>query len=119
MATSAAADSNTCLLVAELFFETAKLFGGICDLRFRSGRTRHQFRATLLVRAPALGGAVHFQREVVQFIAVLLAFGVDGVTALHALAVFAVHCRDSFSAGVNVFADGREFRFEPGNTRNG
>jgi hypothetical protein len=71
----------------------------------RSGGASVEFGAALFVGAAARGGAIQIERERVELLAIVLAFALDGIAALGALGVLAVHLLYGFALAVNFVGD--------------
>src|ERR1019366_10321145 len=81
----------------QLLLQAGKLLLRAAYFGLRAGRTRVQFGATLFIGAATRDGSIDFHHDCVQSLAVLIAFALDGITALGALAVLGFHRADGLT----------------------
>src|ERR1700681_1098349 len=84
----------------------------LCQLSLGRSRAHHQFRAALLVVPPTSLGAIDFERNLAQPIAILAQLSLDGVAALSALTVLSLKLLHGFGAVAHLIGKSIELGIE-------
>ena len=97
-----------------LGFERGQAVAGLRQLRFGGGGAHQQLGAAFFVVAAAGVGAVDFERDLADAVAVLAQLGFDGVAALRALAVLGFELLHGLGAMLHFLGEGVELGIEFG-----
>src|ERR1700730_11613817 len=84
----------------------------LCEFSLGRSRAHGQFGAALLVVPPTSLGAIDFERNLAQPIAILAQFALDGVAALRALTVLSLKPLHGFGAMAHLIGKRIELGIE-------